>query len=72
MRHVARKVGERWPLWKAGLYDLEVVPPQGHYFWIGGLAYDRLLQHLILELKIIDLVYFIFSFLFSFLFIFLF
>jgi len=31
---------ERWLLWKAGLYDLEVVSPQGHYFWTGGLVYD--------------------------------
>jgi len=31
---------ERWPLWKAGLYDLEVISPQGRYFQIGGLAYD--------------------------------
>jgi len=25
---------------KMGLYDLEVVSPQGHYFWTGGLVYD--------------------------------
>ena len=31
---------ERWPLWKAGLYDLEVVSLRGHYFRTGGLAYD--------------------------------
>ena len=41
MRCVARKVGERWLPWKAGLYDLEVVPPQGHYFWTGRLIYDK-------------------------------
>jgi len=32
IRHVARKVN---------LYDLEVVSLQGHYFWMGGLAYDN-------------------------------
>ncbi len=32
---------ERWPPWKAGLYDLKVVSPWGHYFWTGGLAYDN-------------------------------
>ena len=32
---------ERWPLWKAGLYDSEVVSPQEHYFWTGELAYDN-------------------------------
>jgi len=26
--------------WKAGLYDLEVVSPQGHYFQTVGLVYD--------------------------------
>jgi len=41
MRHVARKVGERWLPWKAGLYDSEVVPLQGRYFQTGGLAYDK-------------------------------
>ena len=40
MRCVVRKVGERWPPWKAGLYDSEVVSLWGHYFWTGGLAYD--------------------------------
>ena len=33
---------ERWPPWKAGLYDLEMVSPQGHYFWMGELAYDSI------------------------------
>jgi len=28
------------PPWKVGLYDLEVVSPRRHYFWMGGLAYD--------------------------------
>jgi len=32
---------ERWLLWKAGLYDLEVVSLWGRYFWTGGLAYDN-------------------------------
>ena len=32
---------ERWPLWKAGLYDLGVVLLQGHYFQTDGLAYDN-------------------------------
>jgi len=32
MRRIARKMG---------LYDLEVTPLQGHYFWTGGLTYDR-------------------------------
>jgi len=31
---------ERWLLWKAGLYDLEVVPLRECYFWMGGLVYD--------------------------------
>ena len=42
MRHIARKVGERWLLWKVGLYDLEVVPPWEHYFQTGELAYDSI------------------------------
>ena len=29
------------PSWKAGLYDLEVVLLWGHYFQMGGLAYDN-------------------------------
>jgi len=32
---------ERWPLWKADLYVLEVTSPWGHYFWTDGLAYNR-------------------------------
>jgi len=31
---------ERWPPWKAGLYGLEMVLPQGRYFQTGGLVYD--------------------------------
>jgi len=27
--------------WKAGLYDSEVVSPQGRYFQTGGLAYNN-------------------------------
>jgi len=33
---------ERWPLWKAGLYDLEVISLWGHYFQTGGLVYDSI------------------------------
>ena len=32
---------ERWPPWKAGLYDLEVVLPWECYFQTGRLAYDK-------------------------------
>jgi len=35
---------ERWPPWKVGLYDLEVVSPQEHYFWTSRLAYDTKLR----------------------------
>jgi len=38
-----------WLPWKADLYDLEVVSPWGHYFWTGGLAYDRSFEKIILE-----------------------
>ena len=38
---------ERWLLWKAGLYDLEVVSPQGCYFRTGGLAYNIMLTILL-------------------------
>ena len=34
---------ERWPPWKAGLYDLEVVSPWECYFQTGGLVYDSIL-----------------------------
>jgi len=32
---------ERWPLWKAGLYVLEVTSPWGCNFQTGGPAYDK-------------------------------
>jgi len=35
---------ERWLPWKAGLYGLEVVSPQGRCFRAGGLVYDNLSQ----------------------------
>ena len=31
---------ERWPLWKAGLYDLEMISPRECNFRMSGLAYD--------------------------------
>jgi len=33
---------ERWPPWKAGLYDLEVTSLQGCSFQMSGLAYDKI------------------------------
>jgi len=32
---------ERWLPWKAGLYNLEMISPQGCNFQMGGLAYDK-------------------------------
>ena len=31
---------ERWPPWKAGLYNLEMISLHGCNFWMCGLAYD--------------------------------
>ena len=31
---------ERWPPWKAGLYNLEMISPWGCNFWMSGLAYN--------------------------------
>ena len=31
---------ERWPPWKAGLYNLKMISPQGCNFQTGGLAYN--------------------------------
>jgi len=42
---------EKWPLWKAGLYGLEVVLPWGCCFWTGGLAYDTPLLSIFAFLK---------------------
>ena len=33
---------ERWPLWKVGLYNLEVISLQGCHFQTGGLAYNSI------------------------------
>jgi len=30
-----------WPLWKAGLYNLELISLQGCNFWVGGIAYNN-------------------------------
>jgi len=32
---------ERWPPWKAGLYNLEIISLWGYNFQMGGLAYNR-------------------------------
>ena len=42
---------ERWPLWKAGLYDLEMISPQGCNFWTGGLVYDKSLNCYIITIQ---------------------
>jgi len=34
---------ERWPPWKACLYNLEMISPWGCNFWMDGLAYDKML-----------------------------
>ena len=47
---------ERWPPWKAGLYDSEMVSLWGRYFQTDGLVYNKLLQSKF-YLKIIDILY---------------
>ena len=34
---------------KVGLYDSEMVLPQGHYFWTGKLAYDKAINKSVIE-----------------------
>jgi len=40
---------ERWPLWKAGLYNLEMISPQRCNFQMGRLAYDKTIINEILQ-----------------------
>jgi len=41
---------ERWPLWKADLYNLELISLWGCNFWVGGLAYDNISFNFLINL----------------------